>query len=67
MSLPLESYKAIAEDYKQRLLTLFTTEPIPFRNQNDGDYDENYQLKPGKEGHTTGLSIHQSELTLKEN
>jgi NAD(P)H dehydrogenase (quinone) len=62
--LTLESYEAVAEDYKQRLLTLFTTKPIPFRNQNGGDYDENYQLKPGKEGNATGLSIHQGEQTL---
>jgi NAD(P)H dehydrogenase (quinone) len=55
-----EGYKVVAENYKQRLLTLFTTEPIPFRHQNDGDYDENYQLKSGKEGHTTGLRIHQA-------
>jgi NAD(P)H dehydrogenase (quinone) len=59
-----ESYETVAEAYKQRLLTLLTTEPIPFRHQNDGDYDQDYQLKPGREGHSTGLSIHQSEQVV---
>jgi NAD(P)H dehydrogenase (quinone) len=55
-----EGYKQVEADYKARLLSLFTTKPIPFRNQNDGDYDDAYQLKPGLEGHHTGLKIHQS-------
>jgi NAD(P)H dehydrogenase (quinone) len=53
-------YPQVAAAYKQRLLNLFTTEPIPFRNQNDGDYDEAYQLMPGLEGNTSGLKIHQA-------
>ncbi len=55
-----EGYKQVEADYKVRLLSLFTMEPIPFRNQNDGDYDDAYQLKSGREGHHTGLKIHQS-------
>ncbi len=55
-----DSYQEVAEDYKQRLLNLFTIKPISFRNQNDGDYDEAYQLKPGLEGHSAGLNIHQN-------
>ena len=53
-------YRQVEADYKVRLLNLFTTTPIPFRSQNGGDYDEVYQLKPGLEGHHTGLKIHQS-------
>ncbi|HEY9618856.1 MAG TPA: NAD(P)H-dependent oxidoreductase [Crinalium sp.] len=53
-------YKQVEADYKVRLLNLFTTNPIPFRSQNGGDYDDDYQLKSGLEGHHTGLKIHQS-------
>lgn len=53
-------YQQVKADYKVRLLNLFRTEPIPFRCQNGGDYDDAYQLKPGIEGHHTGLKIHQS-------
>lgn len=53
-------YQQVEADYKGRLLNLFTTEPIPFRSQNGGDYDDAYQLKPGLEGYHTGLKIHQS-------
>lgn len=52
-------YQQVEANYKERLLTLFTTKPIPFRYQNDGDYDDRYQLKPGIEGDTAGLQIHQ--------
>jgi NAD(P)H dehydrogenase (quinone) len=54
------AYEKVQADYKERLLNLFTTEPIPFRHQNGGDYDDAYQLKPGVEGQNTGLKIHQS-------
>ncbi len=53
-------YQQVEADYKDRLLNLFTTAPIPFRSQDGGDYDEAYQLKPLLEGHHTGLKIHQS-------
>lgn len=55
-----EGYLQVQADYKERLLNLFKTDSIPFRNQNDGDYDNAYQLKPLLEGHHTGLKIHQS-------
>lgn len=65
--LTTEGYEDIAQAYKQRLLNLFTTQPIPFRNQNDGDYSKDYQLKPGLEGNTTGLKIHQRVDVLSNN
>jgi hypothetical protein len=51
----------IKADLKERLLTLDTTEPIPFRKQNFGDYTmPELQLKPGLEQEgETGFSIHQ--------
>lgn len=57
-ALPPDGFETAAAKYRARLETLFTTEPIPFRPQNGGDYDENLQLKPGLEGGKTGLSIH---------
>ncbi|NJL40577.1 MAG: NAD(P)H-dependent oxidoreductase [Leptolyngbyaceae cyanobacterium SM1_4_3] len=60
-------YGQVKANYRSRLLNLFITKPIPFRNQNDGDYDEAYQLKPGLEGDRTGLKIHQSiQTTVKK-
>lgn len=60
-----QSYETVVESYKQRLLTLFTTEPIPFRHQNSGDYDDQYQLKPEKAANSNGLSIHQAIVNRK--
>jgi NAD(P)H dehydrogenase (quinone) len=57
--LSAEHYETVAGQYQQRLLNLFTIAPIPSRRQNGGDYDEVYQLKPGLEGNSAGLSIHQ--------
>jgi NAD(P)H dehydrogenase (quinone) len=61
--LTAEQYETVAEQYQQRLLDLFTIAPIPFRSQNGGDYDAAYQLKPGLEGTSAGLSIHQTLST----
>jgi len=58
-AVPPDGFEAVAAQYRARLKTLFTDEPIPFRPQNGGDYDENFHLKPGLEGPHTGLSIHQ--------
>ena len=53
-----ELFQRTAHDLVQRVLTLSTTEPIPFRRQNTGDYDDDLCLKPGLEGLATGLAIH---------
>lgn len=58
-AVPPDGFDAVAAQYRARLETLFTAAPIPFRPQNGGDYDENFQLKPGLEGSKTGLAIHQ--------
>ncbi|NKY49488.1 NAD(P)H-dependent oxidoreductase [Nocardia vermiculata] len=45
-----EDYPDIAKAWQQRLHTLETTEPIPFRKQNFGDYEiPSLQLKEGLE------------------
>ncbi len=57
-ALPPDKFDDAAALYRKHLETLFTAEPIPFRSQNGGDYDETFNLKPGLEGSLTGLSIH---------
>jgi NAD(P)H dehydrogenase (quinone) len=45
-----EDYADAAKAWEQRLLTLESTEPIPFRRQNFGDYEiPSLQLKEGLE------------------
>ncbi|NKY85408.1 NAD(P)H-dependent oxidoreductase [Nocardia veterana] len=55
-----EDYPDVAKAWKQRLLTLESTDPIPFRPQNFGDYDiPSLQLKPGLEpAGRTGFGLH---------
>jgi NAD(P)H dehydrogenase (quinone) len=45
-------------EVNERLLTMATTEPIPFRAQNYGDYDEEQVLVSGIEGSHVGLKVH---------
>jgi NAD(P)H dehydrogenase (quinone) len=55
-----EDYRAAAEAWRQRLLTLETTEPIAFRRQNLGDYEiPSLHLKEGLEAPgRTGFGLH---------
>ncbi len=57
-----EQYPAVAAAWEQRLLTLETTEPIPFRRQNFGDYEiPSLHLKEGLEpAGRTGFGLHTS-------
>lgn len=53
-------YAEVARGLEERLSTLFTAEPIPYRSQNGGDYDiPSMNLKPGLEGiGQQGLRLH---------
>ncbi|MFD8462818.1 NAD(P)H-dependent oxidoreductase [Streptomyces antimycoticus] len=55
-----EDYPDIAKAWEQRLLTLESTEPIPFRPQNFGDYEmPSLHLKEGLEpAGRTGFGLH---------
>ncbi|WP_040796560.1 NAD(P)H-dependent oxidoreductase [Nocardia higoensis] len=55
-----EDYPDVAEAWEQRLLTLDSTEPIPFRRQNFGDYQlPSLHLKEGLEPMgRTGFGLH---------
>ncbi|MFF2190843.1 NAD(P)H-dependent oxidoreductase [Streptomyces sp. NPDC058155] len=54
------TFPDVAKAWQQRLLTLETTEPIPFRPQNFGDYEmPSLQLKEGLEpAGRTGFALH---------
>jgi NAD(P)H dehydrogenase (quinone) len=53
--------------YESRLLSLMSTEPIPFRTQNGGDYDGYQTVKPGLENGSSGLLVHQRQPTYLSN
>ncbi|GAA2424616.1 hypothetical protein GCM10010421_08980 [Streptomyces glaucus] len=55
-----EDYPDVVKAWKQRLLTLESTDPIPFRRQNFGDYEiPSLQLKEGLEpAGRTGFGLH---------
>jgi NAD(P)H dehydrogenase (quinone) len=53
-------FDTVADAYRQRLAALFTAEPIAFRPQDGGDYDEQLCLRSEIDGAATGLAIHRS-------
>ena len=53
--------------YLDRILTAQTTEPIPFRSQNGGDYDDVQVLKPELAAGESGLNVHQCEPAFISN
>ncbi|WP_122616974.1 NAD(P)H-dependent oxidoreductase [Streptomyces sp. Tu 4128] len=56
----VEDYPDVAKAWERRLLTLESTEPIPFRRQNFGDYEiPSLHLKEGLEpAGRTGFGLH---------
>ena len=62
-----ETVAAMVEVYTQRLLTAQTTEPIPFRSQNGGDYNDVQVLKPELASGVDGLAIHQRQPAFVSN
>ncbi|MDT0345987.1 NAD(P)H-dependent oxidoreductase [Streptomyces litchfieldiae] len=54
-----DAYEAATREYRERLRTLFTAEPIPFRTLKDGDYTRSLELRPGLETPgSSGLALH---------
>ena len=51
-----EEYKALEAALGARLAALETTQPIAYRSQNGGDYDDDFVLKPGVAEGTHGLT-----------
>jgi NAD(P)H dehydrogenase (quinone) len=55
-----DEFESAAKDLRARLETLETVDPIPFRSQNGGDYDEDLVLKPHLAPGRTDLGIHRA-------
>ncbi|GAA3739739.1 NAD(P)H dehydrogenase (quinone) [Spinactinospora alkalitolerans] len=51
-------YKDSAARLRERLLALPTSDPIPFRYQNRGDYDDDHVLRSELAPGRTGLAVH---------
>lgn len=55
---PDDRFAEAQDRLRERLHTLETAKPIPFRTQNGGDYDEDLVLRPNHAPGATGLAIH---------
>ncbi|OXM49908.1 NAD(P)H-dependent oxidoreductase [Amycolatopsis alba] len=53
-----EEYVAAAEALRERLRTLSTQDPIPFRHQNGGDYDDSLVLRDELAPGRSGIGVH---------
>ena len=53
-----DRFGEVREQLRERLRTLETDEPIPFRTQNGGDYDDDLVLRPDRAPGATGLAVH---------
>ncbi|MFF1449862.1 NAD(P)H-dependent oxidoreductase [Streptomyces sp. NPDC058274] len=53
-----EEYEEAVEQLRKRLLTLPDTDPLPYRRQNGGDYDDHLLLRPGIAPGEEGIGIH---------
>jgi NAD(P)H dehydrogenase (quinone) len=62
-----EAVEEMAETYVRRLLDIATVEPIAFRPQNAGDYDDLQVLKPEHGAGLAGLALHQSGTPFVSN
>ncbi|MBB4686181.1 NAD(P)H-dependent oxidoreductase [Amycolatopsis jiangsuensis] len=53
-----EDYELAVEQLRKRLHSLETTEPLPFRSQNGGDYDRSLVLRPEIDPGRSGYDVH---------
>ena len=62
-----EAVESMADDYVRRLLDIATAEPIAFRRQNGGEYDDVQVLKPEFGAGLTGHAAHQGGTPFVSN
>ncbi|WP_328922961.1 NAD(P)H-dependent oxidoreductase [Streptomyces griseoaurantiacus] len=55
-----EDAESAAKELRERLLTLWTTEPVPFRPQDGGDYEADRVLRPEVAPGRSGLGVHRA-------
>lgn len=53
-----EQYRAAVRLVRERVAAIDRTEPIPYRHQNGGDYDDDFVLRPHLVPDVTGLGVH---------
>ena len=53
-----EEYAEAAALIRQRVTAIPETQPIPYRHQNGGDYDEDLVLRPEHAPGSTGVAVH---------
>ena len=53
-----DDYEAAVTQLRRRLLSMATTEPLPYRSQNGGDYDRHLVLRPEHAPGEEGIHIH---------
>ena len=53
-----QQYRAAADTVRRQVTAIGETEPIPYRSQNGGDYDEDLVLKPTLAPDRSGLAVH---------
>lgn len=53
-----QQYRAAADTVRRQVTAIGETEPIPYRSQNGGDYDEDLVLKPTLAPGRAGLGVH---------
>ncbi|HKN97495.1 MAG TPA: NAD(P)H-dependent oxidoreductase [Pseudonocardiaceae bacterium] len=56
-----EQYRKAAADLRARLATVDSSAPIPYRDQNSGDYDDHMVLRPEIAPDHTGLAAHRTD------
>ncbi|GAA2137014.1 NAD(P)H-dependent oxidoreductase [Streptomyces synnematoformans] len=56
-----DGYPQVAAALRERLRTLGTTAPLPYRTERGGDYDEGLELRAELAPGGTGLSVHSTE------
>jgi NAD(P)H dehydrogenase (quinone) len=54
-------FDCATEELRARLTALNDEEPIPFRRQNDGDYDDDLVLRPEHASGSTGIAVHYND------
>lgn len=57
-------YRRAAADLRLRLATAGTTDPIPYRGQNDGDYDDHMVLRADVAVGWAGPAAHRTDLPV---